>query len=132
MMTNRDRRDRRRVFSLCVPRFPGIALALSLAFAVGLPAAQAAENDYTLTLKNNEFVSDALSVPAGQPFTLKIVNADAAPEEFESPDLHVEKLVAGSGEVTLRFGPLDPGTYSFFGDFHQSTAHGVLMVEAAQ
>ena len=33
----------------------------------------------------------------------------------------------GSGEVRLR--PLGPGQYSFMGEFHADTAHGVIVVE---
>lgn len=132
-MTTLNRRRTRRASPLSAGRFmTGAICASGLAIALGAPAAQAASSDYVLTLKDNEFVSDALSVPAGQPFTLKVINEDAAPEEFECTDLHIEKLVPGKGEIILRFGPLDAGTYSFVGDFHQATAHGVLMVEAAK
>jgi hypothetical protein len=40
--------------------------------------------------------------------------------------LHREKLVAAGSTIKVHLGPLKPGTYHFFGDFHQDTAQGVL------
>lgn len=86
-----------------------------------------AVEDYTLTLSDHAFVEGMLSVPARTAFTLRIVNEDAAAEEFESGDLHVEKLVPGHGAITLRIGALKPGVYTFFGDFHRDSAYGQMI-----
>ena len=110
------------------------ALFVSLTFLAGpgLSAAIAADNEYVLTLKDNVFVEDTLKVPADTKFVLKVVNQDATTEEFESHDLHIEKLVSGNRTITLRIGPLKPGTYEFVGEFHEDSAKGRLIVEAAQ
>ncbi len=43
--------------------------------------------------------------------------------------LRVEKVVAGGASTTLRIRPLSPGRYRFFGDYHEDTAEGFLVVE---
>ena len=50
-----------------------------------------------------------------------------APAEFESHELNREKIVTGKGKITVFVGPLKPGKYPFFGEFHMDTAQGVLI-----
>jgi plastocyanin len=97
----------------------GLALALPLAALADMPA-------YTITIKEHRFQPAEITVPAGKRIKLTIDNQDPTPEEFESKTLRVEKIVPGGtkGEVTV--GPLKPGSYSFFGEFHESTAQGKL------
>ena len=54
---------------------------------------------------------------------------DATAEEFESYELNREKVVPPKGQVTIFVGPLEPGRYPFFGDFHKETAKGVLIAK---
>jgi len=68
-------------------------------------------------------------VPAGKRIKLVIDNQDATPEEFESKTLRVEKIVPGNSKGTVTVGPLKPGSYSFFGEFHEATAQGKLHAE---
>ena len=113
--------------------YPLAALvSVSLVLAAGLAGPAQAATDYALTLKDHAFVEDTLHVPADTSFTLTVANNDAAAEEFESHDLHVEKRVPGNGAIALKIGPLRPGVYTFFGDFHSDTAYGQLIVSAGQ
>lgn len=80
----------------------------------------------TLVIKDHRYQPDKIDVPANVKFKLIVKNEDATPEEFESYDLNREKVVAPGGEITVFLGPLDPGSYKFFGDFHQDTAQGVM------
>ena len=66
--------------------------------------------------------------PAVLPWSM-MKNRDATPEEFESNELNREKIVTGNGTITILLGPLEPGRYPFFGDFHQETAQGVLIAK---
>jgi high-affinity iron transporter len=100
------------------------AAALLVGVLAALPA-QAGE-PIALTFKQHRFYPDHISVPAGERFKLIIQNADDSADEFESADLNREKLVAAGGHATLFLGPLNAGTYRFFGDFHQDTAQGVI------
>jgi plastocyanin len=113
---------------------PRVAKALLAAAAplVLLAAPPASAQDATtlqLSIKNNRFEPAEIKAPAGKPLTLKVKNLDATPEEFESKTLRVEKIIAGNGEATIQLRALQPGRYKFFGEYHESTAQGVLVVE---
>ena len=73
---------------------------------------------------------EKIRVPAGKAVVLKIKNEDKSAEEFESHELKVEKVIAGGKEATVTpFSPQKPGRYPFVGEYHESTAKGVVIVE---
>jgi plastocyanin len=84
-----------------------------------------------LTLQDHRFTPDRLSVPPGRRIRIDLANHDAALEEFDSDDLHVERDVTPHGRTSFTVGPLKPGAYSFMGELHPDTASGVLTVSAA-
>ncbi|MBI1213092.1 MAG: cupredoxin domain-containing protein [Alphaproteobacteria bacterium] len=84
---------------------------------------------FELAIKDHHFVPETLTVPANTKFKLLVKNQDPTPEEFESYELHREKVVLGNSEIVVFIGPLDPGTYPFFGDFNQNTARGKLIAK---
>ncbi len=100
--------------------------ALSIALVVSAGAARAEDDVLRLVIKDHHFQPDKIDVPAHVKFKLIVRNDDPTPEEFESHDLKREKVVAPGKEITVSLGPLEPGTYRFFGDFHQDTAQGVM------
>ena len=100
-----------------------VACALSL----GAVAAHAEDTDVRLVIRDHKFEPAELRVPAGKKIKLVIENQDATAEEFESHELNREKVVPGKGKATIFVGPLKPGSYPFFGDFHKSSAKGVLI-----
>ena len=102
-------------------------LAIGLMLAASI--ACAADYDAKLVIRDHKFQPVELTVPAGQKIKLLVDNQDATPEEFESNELNREKIVTGKGTITVFLGPLDAGRYPFFGDFHQETAQGVLIVK---
>jgi plastocyanin len=85
--------------------------------------------DYVLTLKDNKFEPQQLSVPAGEKIKLTVKNLDATPAEFESYDLNREKIVKGGAEAVVTIGPLKPGTYQFFDEFHKDTTTGTIVAQ---
>ena len=105
-----------------------IALILGLFISSGA-AAWAEDPQFTLSIKEHRFVPAELQVPAGVKLKLLIKNEDSTPEEFESHELHREKVVPPGQQITVFVGPLDAGTYPFFGDFHQDTARGKLIAK---
>lgn len=94
-----------------------------------LSGAQAAD-PIALTLKDHRFVPAEVSVPAGERFRIEVENQDAAPAEFESNDLRVEKIVVPGGKIAVMAGPLKPGIYKFFDDYHPDTATGTITAVA--
>ncbi len=89
----------------------------------------AADDIYTLIIKEHRFQPAELSVPAGKKIKLLIENQDSTPEEFESHSLNREKIIAGKSKATIYIGPLKPGSYSFEGEFNAKTAQGVIIAK---
>ncbi len=104
---------------------------MAVATACAVAPAKAAE-PVTLTLKDHEFAPAEVHAPANERFRIEITNQDATPAEFESTDLRAEKIVVPGGKITVMAGPLKPGIYAFFDDYHPDTAKGTLVVTAQQ
>ena len=127
-VTNTDGRLVARELSLVRPVALRIALAGSLLAALSVAYAQAPP-ELPLTIEQHRFTPDELKVKAGQAFVLVITNKDATPEEFESKELRVEKVIPGNKALRLRMPALKPGTYKFFGEYHEATAQGRIVAE---
>ena len=84
---------------------------------------------YELKIKDHRFDPAQLEIPSGTKVKLLVKNLDATPEEFESHELNREKVIPGNSEATVYIGPLEPGEYGFFGEFHEDTAQGKLFVK---
>lgn len=110
------------------------ASSKALRMACGLAALCActfamAEPEALLVIKNHRFEPAEITVPAGKKVKLTINNQDPEPEEFESHDLNREKVIPGNTKGTVWIGPLNPGTYGFFGEYHEDTAKGRIIVK---
>ena len=105
-----------------------VTLALSLSGMAVLSFGEEAAAVW-LTIKDHRFDPAEIRVPSGKPIRLQVKNADPTPEEFESKSLKVEKVIAGNGEATIPLKALKPGRYTFFGEYHERTAQGALVVE---
>lgn len=93
-------------------------------------SAVAAEvHEASLTIQGHRFVPTELKVPAGRKIKLIVINLDPSPEEFESYELDREKVVAGNARIVVFVGPLKPGRYPFFGEFHMDSAKGALLAQ---
>jgi hypothetical protein len=106
----------------------GVFLA-GLAGLLFLSAAVARADDYVLTIKDHRFTPTELKVPANKRVQITVVNDDPTPEEFESHEMKVEKVIPGKSKAVVRIGPLKPGRYPFFGEFHEATAKGTVIAE---
>lgn len=106
-------------------------IAAALACAAIMPSAWAAPDPVRLTLKDHRFTPAEVTVPTGERFRIEVVNEDPTPAEFESSDLRVEKIVGPGGRITVMAGPLKPGTYKFFDDYHPDSAAGTLNAAAS-
>ncbi|MCC8417410.1 MAG: cupredoxin domain-containing protein [Rickettsia endosymbiont of Bryobia graminum] len=80
-------------------------------------------------IKDHRFDPAIIKIPSGTKIRFIIHNHDDTVEEFESHDLHREKIVRSKESITIILAPLSPGKYDFFGDFNQETAQGSLIVE---
>lgn len=104
--------------------------ALVLAFTLAAGAAQAVDPvELSVTIKNHVFQPAELSFPSGTPVVIHVTNKDATPEEFESGDLGFEKVIPGGAEGVVWVAPMQPGEYTFFGEFNPATAQGKATVK---
>lgn len=99
---------------------------LTLVFA--LPAF-AEVRQVELLCKDGVFEPTQIEMAAGEKIELIVKNVGKEAEEFESIELKREKIVAPGKSVTVKLGPLKPGTYGFFGEFHPQTAKGQIVVK---
>lgn len=89
--------------------------------------AVAARPTFEIAIENHLFVPSTIEVPAGKKVKLIVHNKDGTPEEFESYELNREKIIVGNQKAIIFIGPLDPGEYPFFGEFHPNTALGTII-----
>jgi hypothetical protein len=80
-----------------------------------------------LTLKDHRFTPAVIHVKANMPAEISLTNTDASAEEFDSTSLKVEKVVAGGQTGVVHLRPLAPGRYPFMGEYHSTTAEGVVI-----
>jgi len=104
-------------------------LPLAVFLLLGATPALAADDEFKLVIENHKFEPAEITVPADKKVKLLIDNQDATAEEFESYELNREKVVPAKGTTSVFVGPLKPGRYPFFGDFHKDTAQGVLIAK---
>ena len=104
-------------------------VALGVVALLGLGASFAHAADLTLTLKDHRFTPEEIKVPANKRVMITVINNDATPEEFDSSALKVEKVIPGKAKGVVRIGPLKAGRYPFTGEYHESTAKGVVIAE---
>jgi plastocyanin len=106
------------------------AILMTLAAVMVATAAHAAEpKEIPITIENNTFSPDEIKVKAGEPFVLVVTNKDKSPEEFESKELRIEKVVPAGKTMKIRVRALKPGTYPFVGEYHEKTAKGRIIAE---
>jgi len=104
-------------------------LAMACVFLLAAGASSAQDAEARLVIANHKFEPAEITVPADKKVKLVIDNQDATAEEFESYELNREKIVPPKGQIVIFVGPLKPGRYPFFGDFHRDTAQGVLIAK---
>ena len=112
-----------------------LPVVLSLGLLAGARAAAADEaaklddKPPTITLRGGRFDPSELVVPANTTLKLLVTNFDPDPIEFESFELHRERVVKPGETITVFMPSLSPGTYKFFDDFHSGTPNGVIVAK---
>ena len=91
-------------------------------------SAIAQRQEFRLTLKEHLFYPAEITVPANKKIKLIIDNQDSSVEEFDSFSLNREKVLFPQQKSIIFIGPLSPGRYDFFGEYHPNSARGVIIV----
>nr|WP_281279971.1 cupredoxin domain-containing protein [Colwellia ponticola] len=86
---------------------------------------------FKLVLKNHLFYPAEMIIPANKKIKLIIDNQDDSVEEFDSFSLNREKVLFPQQQAIIYIGPLPPGHYTFFGEYHPNSARGVITVSDA-
>ena len=106
-----------------------LAVFVALASSILVVDPVRAQEVFVIVIKEHRMNPSELQIPAGEKIRLVVDNQDPTPEEFESHSLNREKIIPGNSKATIFVGPLKPGTYEFFGEFHQETAQGKIIVK---
>lgn len=85
--------------------------------------------EHVITIREHKFYPDIIYAKPHTPIKLTIVNEDNTVEEFESIELKREKIVPAKGKITVKLPGLEEGEYKFFGEFHEETAQGKILVK---
>ncbi len=82
-----------------------------------------------ITVNDGYFKPDQIKLPANVKFRLIVKNEGKTAEEFESNELNQERLIPPNQSRKFLIGPLSKGEYKFFGEFHEKTAQGKIIIE---
>jgi plastocyanin len=120
-------RKRASIFA-CIARQFLPLLAVAAMLSLSAVAVRADDTvSLSITIKDQKFDPAELHAPPGQPISIQVKNLNPIVSEFESSDLHFEKIVPTGGAATVYVRPLQPGRYNFYDDFHHDT-QGYLIV----
>jgi hypothetical protein len=100
-----------------------VSLALLNMFAAPARAA----DDSSLRFHTGAVEPASLALPANTPVKLQVTNAGDAAVEFESFELHRERVVQPGQTITVYIPALPPGTYPFFDDFSHGAVKGEIV-----
>ena len=81
----------------------------------------------SVTIKDQKFDPAELHAPPGKSIEIQVKNLNPIVSEFESADLHFEKIIPAGSQGVVHVRPLQPGKYNFYDDFHHAT-QGYLIV----
>ncbi|MBU3022032.1 cupredoxin domain-containing protein [Aestuariibacter sp. A3R04] len=94
-------------------------------YALALP-------EIIVEIQEHLFYPQEVTVPANKKVKLTFINHDGTPEEIDSFALNREKVIFARSKGTIFIGPLQPGEYPFFGEYHPNKAVGKVIVKPAQ
>jgi hypothetical protein len=119
---------RHRFLSAAILSVPAcLALMLCLLPAADLRAEE--EPVFAIEFNDGKVTPLRIEVPANKRFKLELRNAGTTPAEFESNELHKEKVLAPGTTSFLVFRTLDHGEYPFFDDFHPDAPKAVIVAK---
>lgn len=104
------------------------AVALMLGWACG-GASAGDDLLFRIQLKDGVVSPATISVPPDTRIKFELHNAGTSPAEFESEELHLEKVLAAGASSFLVIRRLSPGEFRFFDDFHPDVPGSALIVK---
>ena len=98
-------------------------------FVTGHAAAAAGDSVVAIKFADHHFAPQTLTVPAGQPLAIRVVNTSNETIEFESFKLNREVAMTPGQMITVHLPALSPGSYDFYDDFHQDVPEGSIVAK---
>jgi plastocyanin len=87
-----------------------IIILVSQLVACGSPA----PNEATITMKEMAFEQSEITIKAGQPVTLRLVNRDGYSHAFDIDEFDIHTSLAANETTESSFTPEKPGRYPFY------------------
>lgn len=113
-----------------VSRRPLVVVLAAMLALSALPARAEDPFEVKIVIRNHRFEPTMIEVPPKRELKLIVTNADSTPEEFESVGLKIERIIPPGGTAEFKVRPLLANrNYKFFGEFHQDTAQGEIVVK---
>jgi Cupredoxin-like domain len=106
-----------------------IPMLLAAAFSLTLLNLALAADSAEIRFEDHQFKPLNLTVPTGQPLTIKVINASNETIEFESFKLNREKAISPGESIIVRLPALSAGNYDFYDDFHQDVPQGSIVAK---
>jgi plastocyanin len=97
--------------------------------AIGANLAGAADTTYEIRFQDHHFAPQNLTVAAGQPLIIKVINSSNETIEFESFKLNREKAMSPGETISVHLPALSSGSYDFYDDFHQDVPEGSIVAK---
>jgi uncharacterized cupredoxin-like copper-binding protein len=91
-----------------------------------------APNEATIKMEAMRFLQDEITVKAGQPVTLSLVNQDGYAHAFDIDEFDIHTPLAANETLEITFTPQENGRYTFYcgSPGHQAAGMvGTLIVE---
>jgi plastocyanin len=107
----------------------GLGAFAAVVAASGPTSAGTDDLVFQIHAQDGHFEPAELLVPADRAFTIRVTSTEKTAIEFESFELHRERVVQPGATITVLMPALGPGTYKFFDDFHHDTPEGVIIVK---
>lgn len=107
----------------------GLCAAIAGSGALLVPAFAEDMPVFKIEFKEATIAPLRLEVPANRRFKIELRNAGDTPVEFESTELHLEKVLAPQSSSFIVIRKLDSGEHKFFDDFHPDAPQAVLVAK---
>ncbi len=104
-----------------------ITVASLAMLAIFAAPSRAADDSSQLRFSHGTVEPVRLTIPANHPVKLQVTNAGDAAVEFESFELHRERVVQPGQTITVYIPALAPGSYQFFDDFSHGATSGAIV-----
>ncbi len=121
-MSLRQKLLRTSTFTTLVATFASIAM-----LAIAAAPSRADDDSSQLRFTRGTVEPARLTIPANTPVKLQVSNAGDAAVEFESFELHRERVVQPGQTITVIIPRLAPGTYQFVDDFSHGATTGEIV-----